>query len=185
MNNSKFSIESLEGSYGLHGSNKLIIFSGERLVVTNELSLLLQYCEVENVILKLVLDICMRIGTELGDHTMTAFIITSTLLSTLLKPDGMRYAKINHCSAFRSIRCIVQATHELQVQIEEMLFLAAGVADTTSIFSNSKNFYELDLQLFKNWCVGIWDHIIAPSSNKTISRDLCSVMVCIMVSIVD
>ena len=211
MNNSKskFSIESLEKSYGIHGNKKLLIYSGEKLIVTNELSLLLQHCDVNNIILKLILNISIHLGVVLGDHTMTSYMITSTMLNSLLLPKSMNIYPnlfpvcedviLNHCSVVRCIHCIIQTMYQMQHKIEEMLLLPSGIVYNSNNTNNTNNGHTnrgtdvgtnrnaIELYEYENvshlqqWCKSVWKHIIYPASGESISNHLSSILVCVYI----
>jgi hypothetical protein len=153
--------EELKTSFGPCGRKKLLIHSGERIVVTNDLSVLLPHCAAVDPVDKILLDVSLRLGSSLGDHSMTALLLmTATLrhLSAAAKTSKLHFATLQR--VLGSVELVVKEPM-LRGQIASLLGQHGTVISMSA----------------EQWCRAVWCHVLLSSSNSALATTLTDILV--------
>lgn len=147
-------------SYGPYGSKKLIVYSGQRLVVSNDMSLLLKYCQSSIPIEKLILRVGQNVGNCVGDSAMTVVVALEMTYSSIVKSISSYQLKFGAV-----VRCINEVTALMHAKREK-------IHGAMSLL----NRYDTALSLNENF-PRLWRNALTSSSDAQTTAGLITVLV--------
>jgi len=155
-------VADLMSSFGPCGRKKLIVQSGSRIVVTNDMNLLLQHCNTESIIDRIMLDVSFQCGNTLGDHSMTSLLIMTTTLNsikTAAAEFNLQFALIQ-----RVLGNIARIVSEPDLEFKIAQLLSSTVSPSPPLST-------------EQWCRSVWHHVLISSCNEALATSLADVLV--------